>query len=130
MTNGTTQPIPREGLLVLIVEDEFLIAFDMQMMLEEAGHSVMGPVGTVTEALRLLEDHRPDAATLDLNLRGQRVVPVAQRLQSLSIPFVLASAYMTRDYDDGGVFHDAENIGKPIQKRRLLDALQRVTGTA
>ncbi|WP_145106788.1 response regulator [Cereibacter sediminicola] len=129
MTNGTTLP-PAGGLLVLIVEDEFLIAFDMQMMLEEAGHSVIGPVATVAEALRLLDGHRPDAATLDLNLRGQLVVPVAQRLQSLNIPFVLASAYMTREFDGSEVLAEAENIGKPIQKRRLLEALQRVTGTA
>ncbi|ULB12456.1 response regulator (plasmid) [Cereibacter azotoformans] len=130
MPNETPQPRPSRGLSVLIVEDEFLIALDLQMMLEDAGHSVLGPAGTVAAALRLLEGTPPDVATLDLNLRGQLVVPVAVRLRDLQIPFVLASAYASRGFDGSEALAGAENVGKPIHPRRLLDALGRAVGSA
>lgn len=56
--------------LVLVVEDEMMIAFDLQMMLEDNGCRVLGPVASVDSALRLLEDTRPDVAVLDGNLRS------------------------------------------------------------
>ncbi|WP_246100466.1 hypothetical protein [Cereibacter sediminicola] len=64
MTNEMLQPQRSGGLFVLVVEDDFLIALDLQMMLEDAGHSVLGPVGTVEAALRLLDSAHPDVATL------------------------------------------------------------------
>jgi two-component system, response regulator PdtaR len=42
--------------LVLVVEDEFLIALDLEALLREHGWRVLGPAATVAEALRLLED--------------------------------------------------------------------------
>ena len=83
MQDETLQPGRGGGLIVLVVEDEFLIAFDIQTMLEGHGHSVLGPAGSIEDALRLLESGQPDVAMLDLNLRGQLVLPVARRLRSL-----------------------------------------------
>lgn len=115
---------------VLVVEDEFLIALDLQMMLEKAGHSVLGPASTVEAALRLLEGVPPHVATLDLNLRGQLVAPVAVRLRSLQIPFVLASAYPSCGFDGCEALAGVENVGKPSDPSRLLDALGRAVGSA
>lgn len=85
---------PRDGrALVLVVEDEMMFAFDLQMMLEDNGYRVLGPAASVDSALTLLEDACPDVAVLDGNLRGRPVVPVARRLRCLEIPFVLSSAY-------------------------------------
>ena len=110
---------------VLIVEDEMLIALDIQMMLEDNGFQVVGPAGSVDSALRLLDDIRPDVAVLDGNLRGRPVVPVAQRLRSLQIPFVLSSAYDLFTFDGSEVLAGAENVQKPISEGRLIAALQR-----
>jgi two-component system, response regulator PdtaR len=110
---------------VLIVEDEMLIALDIQMMLEDNGFQVVGPAGSVDSALRLLDDIRPDVAVLDGNLRGRPVVPVAQRLRSLEIPFVLSSAYDLFTFDGSEVLAGAENVQKPISEGRLIAALQR-----
>ncbi len=110
---------------VLIVEDEILIALDIQMMLEDNGFQVVGPAGSVDSALRLLDDIRPDVAVLDGNLRGRPVVPVAQRLRSLEIPFVLSSAYDLFTFDASEVLAGAENVQKPISEGRLIAALQR-----
>jgi CheY-like chemotaxis protein len=66
---------------VLIVEDEFLIAMDLKLLLEHHGWRVMGPVATVRDALRLLEDELPSVALLDVNLGNELVTPVADSLK-------------------------------------------------
>ena len=119
-------PAPRgRRLSVLVVEDEFLIALDLETILQTHGHTVVGLVGTVESALALLDDARPDVAVLDVNLRGKPAVPVAQRLRTLQIPFVVASANASCDFDGGEALAEADNVGKPIPPRRLLDALDR-----
>ena len=107
---------------VLVVEDEPMIAMDIQMMLEQQGLRVLGPVGTVERALGLLERALPDVAVLDLNLRGRLVTPVAERLRNLGVPFIIASADPSVAGSEA-VFAGAQGIGKPIQEQHLLAAL-------
>jgi two-component SAPR family response regulator len=111
---------------VLIVEDEFLIALNIQAMLKRNGYKVLGPAGTIDAALRLLAHEQPDLAVLDVNLNGHAVVPVARRLRSLQVPFVLASAHSSFDFDDSEVLAEAENVGKPFTEHQLLAALERL----
>ena len=113
------------GLVVLVVEDEFLIAMDLEAMLTEHGWRVLGPAATVAMALSLLEDgEMPDVALLDLNLRGETVVPVAEVLRESGVPIVLASAY-DHAASMADVLAGAPNVGKPAQERHLLAALKR-----
>jgi DNA-binding response OmpR family regulator len=108
--------------VVLVVEDEFLIALDLELLLRRHGWRVLGPAATVAAALRLLRGATPDVALLDVNLRGELVTPVAEELRARGVPFVLASAY---DGHELGVvaLATAPNVGKPIDERRLLAAL-------
>nr|RDS95975.1 response regulator [Cereibacter sphaeroides f. sp. denitrificans] len=121
-------PRQTQGLRVLVVEDEFLIAIDLQLMLEDVGCTVLGPVGTVDDALRILDETRPDVVSLDLNLRGQSSVPVAEKLRALEIPFIVTSAYRTFDFAGGESLTDVTVIGKPVQPRMLIEALSRTCG--
>jgi two-component SAPR family response regulator len=114
---------------VLVVEDEFMVALDIQAMLKSNGYRVLGPVGTVDAALRLLAHQQPDLAVLDVNLNGHPVVPVAKRLRSLEIPFVLVSAYASFDFDDSEVLAEVKNVGKPFTESQLLAALGRLGAT-
>ena len=117
--------------LVLVVEDEFLIATDLEHMLGRHGWRVLGPAATVAEALRLLDGGAPGAvpgvALLDVNLRGEAVTPVAERLRALGVPFVLASAYDGDRLAALGL-GGAPNVGKPADDRRLLAALAEAAG--
>ena len=117
-------PRPPSSRLVLVVEDEFLIAMDLELLLQEHGWRVLGPAATVVEALRLLQGETPDVALLDINLQGELVTPVAEELRARGVPFVLASAY---DGHKLGVvaLAEAPSIGKPTDERRLLAALAR-----
>ena len=118
---------PPRGPLVLVAEDEFLIAMELELLLGRHGYRVLGPASTVAEALRLLAAETPDVAVLDVNLRGEAVTPVAEALRASDVPFLLVSAYDRSDLADP-VLAAAVNLGKPTSDGRLLAALAQVTG--
>ena len=81
------------GCRVLVVEDETLIAVEIEETLRELGCVVVGAVGKLDAALRLAAEEALDAAILDVAIRGGHVFPVAERLLARGVPFVLASGY-------------------------------------
>ena len=109
------------GRRVLVVEDEALVAMLVGDSLEEAGATIVGPAATVAEALALIEDGALDAAVLDVNLQGQRMTQVADRLAGMKVPFVIATGY---GYDcEIGDHADAPMLQKPFDLARLTSAL-------
>jgi DNA-binding response OmpR family regulator len=119
---GPTAGPPSRKPSVLLVEDEFLIAMDLEHLLRQHGYRVLGPAATVAAALRLLDGEEPDVALLDVNLRGEMVTPVAEALRARGMPFVLASAYDGAQLEAMNLA-GAPNVGKPTDARRLLAAL-------
>ncbi len=111
-----------DGRRILVVEDEPLIATEVATLLKEAGFTVLGPVGTVAEALLLLNKGRCDGAVLDVSLGNMTAERVALNLLSTSTPFVTISAF-SRDQVPAA-FKTAPLVGKPIQPDRLLRELQ------
>jgi CheY-like chemotaxis protein len=81
------------GVRLLIVEDEYFLAQDLADHFQSLGVKVLGPAGTVADALDLLKSHEVEGAVLDVNLRGERVYPVADVLLQKDVPFVFASGY-------------------------------------
>jgi two-component SAPR family response regulator len=81
------------GIRLLIVEDEYFLAQDLAYHFQSLGAEVLGPAGTVRDALLLLKSADVEAAILDINLRGERVYPVADVLHRKHVPFVFASGY-------------------------------------
>ena len=110
------------GRSVLLVEDEMMIAWDLEQTLTHAGMRVMGPAASVDRALRLIGEERPDAAILDLKLRGGLVTPVARKLRDMGVPFVLATAY-GHLRGEGSEFFGVENLGKPVASERCVAVL-------
>ena len=118
-------PTDRRSPGILIVEDEFVVAMDLAFILEEAGYEVLGPVGSVAQALELLRHARPDAALLDVILRnGERVTPVARVLAAMDVPFLLASAQAPEHLAQEAVLTGAINVGKPIDAADLTHQMQ------
>jgi DNA-binding response OmpR family regulator len=72
--------------LVLIAEDDSLIAMDLEDTLSHEGFYIVGPALSVAAALQLLEQTDPDAAVLDMNLNGELITPVAELLSERAIP--------------------------------------------
>jgi DNA-binding response OmpR family regulator len=116
------EPLLLPGRAVLVVEDEFLIAMDLELLLQEHGWRVLGPAATVNEAFQLLQGETPHVALLDVNLQGELVTPVADQLRAQRVPFVIVTAY-----DHPGqmiaALDGAPVVSKPLDERRLLAAL-------
>lgn len=85
--------MPEDVPRILVVEDNFLVAMDEQLMVEECGCIAVGPVSSVGAALELIRQTVLDGAVLDVNLGDCRVWPVAELLQERGVPFVLATGY-------------------------------------
>jgi DNA-binding NtrC family response regulator len=77
------------GLSVLIVEDELVIALDLAATIEDLGGFVIGPFATVAEAMMILEQRKAAAAILDANLLDRDITPVAVHLTQQGVPFVV-----------------------------------------
>src|SRR3954451_25179589 len=76
-----------EGLRVLVVEDDPIIALDGKATLERAGGSVVGTAYRIAQALALL-DTEFDVAVLDFRLEAETPQPVAEKLLTRGVPFL------------------------------------------
>jgi DNA-binding response OmpR family regulator len=112
-------------LRIMVVEDEFIIADEIAAIVEESGHEVMGPFGSIEEAAAMLSaDDKPDFAILDANLRGRSSVPVADRLKALGVPFCLCTGYRSDDLHS--TFGDAPVLQKPVNPRALVTVIESI----
>lgn len=84
------------GKRVLLVEDQFIIAMDLERVLKAAGCLVTGPVARLQPALAQATTGAFDFAILDVNLFGEKVFPVAEMLDQRGVPFVLTTGYGDR----------------------------------
>lgn len=106
----------------MIVEDEYFVAADLAMDLRTLGADVVGPVGTVPDALALLnEEARLDGAVLDINLHGQMSYPIAALLRSTGTPFLFATGYDAWTVDDA--YRDVARHEKPVRPVDVITAL-------
>jgi DNA-binding NtrC family response regulator len=117
------------GQQILIVEDELLIAWHIQAIVESLGCVVSGPVPSVDAALGLLRNNAPDAALLDVNLQGTTVLPVAQECQLRNIPFILITGYGRLPLGEA-LLDNAIRIRKPFNKSDVARALSTVMRSA
>ena len=87
-----------QGLRVLIVEDDVLVAVLLEDMLSDLGCVSLGVAPTVSEALAVIgAAEAVDAAILDVNRGGEKVFPVADRLRTRGVPFAFSTGYGPAD---------------------------------
>ena len=111
------------GQRLLVVEDELLVALDIESILNEAGMDVVGPASSAGEALKLIADSPPDAALLDANLSGEPIDTVAQALSERRIPFAYVTGYGRESLP---LAHPAPIVPKPFDAEQLLAAARRL----
>jgi DNA-binding response OmpR family regulator len=112
---GNANGVPRGR--ILIVEDEWLIADDIERMLTILGYNVAGPVPRSADALALIDTLAPDAAILDIGLDGHFSFPVAEELTRRDIPFLFLSGYTVTDIP--GPFRTRLLLPKPVTLEAL-----------
>ena len=113
------------GRRILVVEDDPLIAMELADLLAGRGAEPMGPAPTVRAALAALAESRPEAAVLDLNLRGERSTPVAAALREAGVPFVLATGYARSQIEEPELA-GIPLVPKPVDHRLLAMWLVRL----
>lgn len=109
---------PLAGLRVLIVEDEPLVAMELEMLLEDAGATPVGPATTCAEAIASAARNRPHLALLDGNLHGEKVDKVAAAFDAAGIGFAFVSGYGREHLPED--FRDRPVVTKPFDPPQLL----------
>jgi len=109
-----------EGLNILAVEDEMLVAMMLEDILEDAGCNVI-VAGHLDQALILAQERDLDAAILDENLHGTRSYPVADALIARAIPFIFATGYGETNLRE--LYPGRTVIAKPYRDHDVIAAL-------
>jgi len=93
---ATSHPAPR----ILVVEDDYFVAIDLEDGLREAGMQVLGPVSTAEAALALAHAERPILAVMDIRLAGQKdgIEAALELYRELGIRCIFASAHVEPPY--------------------------------
>lgn len=102
---------------ILIVEDDPYLAADLAEAMRVRGAEVIGPVGTLDEAMRAVASHWIDRAVLDVNLQGEMSFEIADRLEAAGIPYVLATAYTAETLPER--FRGKPRLEKPFRAETL-----------
>lgn len=115
-----------EGKRVLIAEDDFLIALELQTVLEDAGAEVIGPCGSVAAAMRLIDsDDDIAAAILDVRLGSDTAGALATRLDDEAIPFLFYTG-QGRGEPFFAAWPGHRIISKPAPASALIEAVSRL----
>jgi light-regulated signal transduction histidine kinase (bacteriophytochrome)/CheY-like chemotaxis protein len=128
--NGGAQTGTLRGLdpAVLIVEDQILIALDLEAMLSEEGLSRVSTASSVRQAMAAIEASTPDLAILDINLGSGNSFPVADELRRRGIPFVFATGYGEGAELPEGLANTLI-VRKPYSGKAIIAALVALTET-
>jgi CheY-like chemotaxis protein len=108
---------------VLIIEDEPIIALDIQDLVERCGHSVVGIAASETEAVRIARAERPSLVLADINLGagGDGATAVARILRDVTAPVIFVTAFPERLLT-GDAVEPAFVITKPFDPTTLAVA--------
>ena len=120
---------PLQGKCIWIVEDEFLLGLELQMMVEDAGGTVIGPDGNLEAALEkwAVMERKPDAAVLDVDINGRDVFPVAEKVEAAGVPFLFNTGHGDRD-ELKDRFGGVTVCIKPTSEDEIMRELARMVG--
>lgn len=108
---------------ILVVEDEAVVALDLQRTLREAGYRVVGPATSLADVQKLIARGSIDCAVLDLSIDRRTPIPVADLLAFAEVPFVFLT-----DGDKSGLPQQHAHrpvVNRPYAEQDLLAAVER-----
>lgn len=117
---STCEELQLTGKRILVLEDEPLIAMDIEQILRDAGAALV-ELCTALDADELQKLESYDAAVLDLNIGGRSSVPVAEALKRHFIPFIIVSG--SQITPDSPMLSEIPLIDKPFDHDDLLKSL-------
>lgn len=113
---------PFDGVSVLLLEDEYLIALDAEQALTGFGVANVTIVNSLSGAAEAAAEAHIDLAILDININGETSFGIAEQLRSQGTPVIFASGYGTHKRDapdiDGAIY-----LSKPYSREALREAV-------
>jgi DNA-binding response OmpR family regulator len=116
---------PNSQPLVLVLEDEAIIALTLQDELQDSGYKVAGPFATCVDARQWLEAATPDLAILDATFKDGPCREIALELSRREVPFVIYSGHRD-DHPTMAEFHHNVWIEKPAAPAAVVRACQQL----
>lgn len=116
------------GYGVLVVEDEFFLASEIEETLAQAGARVIGPVADLAGAFDIVRDVDFDLAVLDINLGGEMVYPLADALTALNVPFLFSTSYSGPEIPIE--YRHLPRVEKPYSARALIGGVASLIGAS
>jgi CheY-like chemotaxis protein len=116
-----------DGLRVLVVEDEYLVALLLEEDLRSSGCTIIGPHTTLDAATAAGLSEPVDLAILDVNLNGEMVYPLAGRLADRGVPVVFLSGYGVGHFPER--FRNTPRVPKPHDRATLIREIERALAT-
>ncbi|ASY72670.1 transcriptional regulator [Sinorhizobium fredii USDA 205] len=107
---------------VFVVEDEFLVALQIEDDLIAAGYLVVGPFTSLSTSIAASRAETFDVATLDLNLRGEFVYPLVDELLERHVPVLLLTGYAGSDLPER--FRCLPRLTKPFDGSELISRIK------
>jgi CheY-like chemotaxis protein len=120
----TPQPATLRQRKILVVEDEPIISLTIEFAIERMGHSVVGPVARLDEALVVAAGDGFDCAILDVNIQGGLTYSVADLLIARKIPFLLATGYAEKSLPEN--LKNWPRLVKPYSDHALVERMHRL----
>ena len=114
------------GVRILIVEDEFLVALQLEDDLKTLGGETVGTYGDLKSATDAARREEFDVAVLDINLNGRLVYPLADELAARGVPFIFVSGYSMANLPER--FRAAPRIAKPYSVAALVSEVRSAVG--
>src|SRR5262249_35068297 len=111
------------GKHVLVVEDIYLEAQDVRRAVESAAGSVLGPASSIDQALWWIKRHQPDCGILDVGIGPLPTTPVAQRLDELKVPYIVAPGFSREVIPPP--LRSAPYLAKPFLREQLIESVLR-----
>jgi DNA-binding NtrC family response regulator len=113
-------------LKILIVEDQFVEANHLRLMLKKAGHSVIGMARSVPDAKYYIAEQRPELVLLDIFLSGKETgIDLAEILKDENIPFIYLSANSNEEVlSKAKLTHPQGFLVKPFREKDLLVTIE------
>jgi CheY-like chemotaxis protein len=111
-----------QGISLLVVEDEEMVALLLEDVLTDLGCDVVGPAFCLADAVRLAGNATIHGAILDVNLGGEKVYPAADILAARNLPFVFATGYGISGLREADKSRPV--LQKPFNLGRLVDIVK------
>jgi DNA-binding response OmpR family regulator len=123
MVQPTNDNNPLNGVRVLVVEDDALMAMDVEATLVEAGAVVVHVCQTLEKAMARADADDFSVAVLDFGIGSDTASPVARQLDRRGVPFIF---YTGTSRSDPGLMEwaDCSIVGKPASPRALVSAVR------